>query len=180
MRVARPGTSLPPVWGNASEIVAQSDILFRESIRPAATRPAMVVADFTVTCWPRMARRANSKPLNAPGTRNAGLALTDGPKTLSLARCSAMISGRAFKSNRSRRRFRNPVDDLMLVADASALIDSEACAASAAGWTEKGFFLGSRIQAYIQTAPDQAWSLAEYKQDFCRMRIHDTWHPAFC
>jgi hypothetical protein len=78
--------------GNASEIVAQSDILFRESIRLAATRPAMVVADFTVTCWPRMARRANSKPLNAPGTRNPGLALTDGPKTLSLARCSAMIS----------------------------------------------------------------------------------------
>jgi hypothetical protein len=76
--------------------------------------------------------------------------------------------------------FKSPVDELMLVADASALIGAEAWAASAAGWTENGFFLGSRIAAYIQTAPDQAWKLAEYKRPFCRMRIHDTWHPDFC
>ena len=48
-------------------------------------RQAIVVAAFTVTCWPRMARRPISNPLNAPGTRVPGWALISGRKILSRA-----------------------------------------------------------------------------------------------
>jgi hypothetical protein len=102
------------------------------------------------------------------------------PLAKAMSMTGKLVSVRSCLANVNYCIVKSPVDDLMLVADASALIGVEACAASAAGWTENGFFLGSRIPAYIQTAPDQAWSLAEYKRDFCRMRIHDTWHPTFC
>ena len=71
----------------------------------ATKRPAMVVAAATVTCWPRMARRPSSKPWKAPGTRKPRLAFTKGPRNLFRARWREMISGRAFRSKRSRRRF---------------------------------------------------------------------------
>src|SRR6266702_4332321 len=45
----------------------------------AAKRPAMVRAAATVTCWPRIARTAVSKPSNAPGTRRPGWRLARAP-----------------------------------------------------------------------------------------------------
>ena len=44
----------------------------------------MVVAAFTVTCWPRIARRPISNPLKAPGTRMPGFALTAEARRASL------------------------------------------------------------------------------------------------
>ena len=50
-----------------------------------ASRPAIVVAAFTVICCPRMARTAISNPSNAPGTRRPGFAATSGARTRVLA-----------------------------------------------------------------------------------------------
>ena len=73
----------------------------------APTRPAIVVAAFTVTCWPMMARNPISNPLKAPGTRMPGLLSTSGAMSLSLHNCAAMISGRASRSNRLLTRARS-------------------------------------------------------------------------
>ena len=47
------------------------------------SRPAIVVAAFTVICCPRIARTAISNPSNAPGTRRPGFAATSGARTRS-------------------------------------------------------------------------------------------------
>ena len=46
----------------------------------------MVVAAFTLTCWPTMARTTSSKPDHAPGTRKPGAA--------SIERCQPWIGGK--------------------------------------------------------------------------------------
>ena len=46
-----------------------------DSPKASTKRPAMVVAAFTVTCWPRIARRPISKPSKAPGTRTSRVGL---------------------------------------------------------------------------------------------------------
>jgi hypothetical protein len=45
-----------------------------------AKRPAIVVAAFTVTCCPRIARTAISNPSNAPGSRRPGWSAARGPR----------------------------------------------------------------------------------------------------
>ena len=70
-------------------------------------RPARVLAAFTVTCCPRIARNPISNPLKAPGTRRPGFALTAAARRGSLRSRFAMTSGRASRSNNARVRLRS-------------------------------------------------------------------------
>ncbi len=66
----------------------------------AANRPESVVAARTEICCPRIARTANSKPSNAPGTRRPGTRHTMSAILPCEARHSAITSGRADRSKR--------------------------------------------------------------------------------
>ena len=70
----------------------------------AASRPASVVAAFTVTCWPSTARTAVSNGSNAPGTRSPGRAATSGARSGSAESTSAIRSGLASRSKSARSR----------------------------------------------------------------------------
>lgn len=67
-------------------------------------RPARVVAPFTVTCWPRIARVASSKPFQQPGTRRPGSASMLAANAGSPLRLCAMAAQSAFRSNMARMR----------------------------------------------------------------------------
>ena len=66
---------------------------------PASCRPAS-----TVTCWPRIARAAISKPSQPPGTRRPGRSLISGASNGSRARCAPIAVTSAPTSNRRRTR----------------------------------------------------------------------------
>jgi hypothetical protein len=69
-----------------------------------ASRPAMVVAAATDTCWPRMARTESSNASQAPGVRMPGCRFTIGPSSASAEKCPAIAVGSAPRSNRRRTR----------------------------------------------------------------------------
>jgi hypothetical protein len=66
----------------------------------AANRPESVVAARTEICCPRIARTANSKPSNAPGTRRPGTRRTMPAILLCEPKHPAITSGRADRSKR--------------------------------------------------------------------------------
>jgi len=70
-----------------------------------AIRPASVVAALTLICWPRIARTANSKPFQQPGTRKPGAALTRRARSGSLPKHRTISLESAFRSNIARIRW---------------------------------------------------------------------------
>ena len=70
----------------------------------AVSRPAMVRAAPTVTCWPSTARTAISLPSTWPGTRRPGRAATSGPSSGSRPSTSSTATGSQSASSRRRTR----------------------------------------------------------------------------
>ena len=58
----------------------------------------------TLTCWPRMARTANSNPSHPPGARSPGRCATKGASSGSRERCASMVSMSAPRSKSRRTR----------------------------------------------------------------------------
>ena len=89
------------------------------SPKAATKRPAMRVAAFTVTCWPRIARTAISNPSIAPGRRSPGWRSASGPSA------AAISSGRHARSKRCFTRESTigsaPASDVALTRDAQRL-----------------------------------------------------------
>ena len=78
----------------------------RSSVSPqsATSWPASFRAATTVTCWPRIARTASSKPSQAPGARRPGRCATSGRRNGSRERCAPIVSMSAPTSNTRRTR----------------------------------------------------------------------------
>ena len=70
----------------------------------STSRPASRIAPGTVICCPNTARIASSNPSHAPGARSPGRLATSGANRGSAARCAAMASGSAARSNMRRSR----------------------------------------------------------------------------
>src|SRR6266545_2443153 len=79
MRAMRPGDRAATRIAAGNRVVSESNGVAIASPNIAAKRPATVRAAATVTCWPRIARTAISKPSNAPGTRKPGWRLASVP-----------------------------------------------------------------------------------------------------
>ena len=91
-------------WAATGNVRSSPSVVSTGAPKRAARRPAMVVAAATDTCWPRMARTASSKPSQAPGVRMPGCRCRIPPISASPARCLAITSGLASRSNIRRTR----------------------------------------------------------------------------
>ena len=75
----RPGDRAATRAAVGNSVVSEANGVSIGSPNVAAKRPATVRAAATVTCWPRIARTAISKPSNAPGTRKPGWRFASAP-----------------------------------------------------------------------------------------------------
>ena len=86
-------------------VVSEAKGVSSGSPNAAAKRPATVRAAATVTCWPRIARTATSKPSNAPGTRRPGWRLRERAQRLRhLGRIAGEVHQRLDAREHRRQR----------------------------------------------------------------------------
>src|SRR5215470_3462333 len=95
-RATRPGGRAATRLAGGNSVVSEANGVAIGSPKVAAKRPARVRAAATVTCCPRIARTAISKPSNAPGTRKPGCRFANVPNVCATSAGWHARSIRAF------------------------------------------------------------------------------------